>query len=299
MVFANTLALRLAPDAFRDLVLCVFDECHLLNDANRGITADILMATSPTLILALGDNQYVYGGLRDFSTYFGRSWGLLKARIRPVPGNHEYETPGASGYFGYFGALAGSSRRGYYSYGLGAWHILALNSAIPHNASSPQYAWLKSDLLAHPNLCTLAYWHHPRWSSGEHGNNGSLDAFWRLLYESAAAAKAALSLNVEDLELDGRRARLATTNGPRWLSWESGTARLLPRLVAGRTRGPVFLADRKPAPARMPKPADICPDTGRGRLSYERAEYLFKQATRPLDPSGAGYTLHQLSRSHP
>ncbi|WP_434096252.1 site-specific integrase [Streptosporangium roseum] len=124
-------------------------------------------------------------------------------------------------------------------------------------------------------------------------------ALWRLLHESAAAARTALSLNVEDLDLDDRRGRVAAKNGQVWLSWQSGTARLLPHLVEGRTRGPLFLADRRPAPARMPGPADLCPDTGRGRLSYERAEYLFKQATRPLDPSGAGYTLHQLSHSRP
>jgi acid phosphatase type 7 len=167
-------------------------------------TADILMATSPTLILALGDNQYDQGSLRDFSAYFGRTWGQLKARIRPVPGNHEYATPGASGYFSYFGALAGSSSRGYYSYNLGAWHILALNSAIPHDASSSQYAWLKSDLLAHPNLCTLAYWHHPRWSSGEHGNNLSMDAFWRLL--SAHHVDVVLNGHDHDYERFNRQA---------------------------------------------------------------------------------------------
>lgn len=120
---------------------------------------------------------------------------------------------------------------------------------------------------------------------------------WRLLHESSAAARTALSLNVEDLDLENRRGRVTTKNGPVWLSWRSGAARLLPQLVEGRIRGPLFLADRRPAPARMPRPADLCPDTGRGRLSYERAEYLFKQATRSLDPSGAGYTLHQLSHS--
>ncbi|GLY66809.1 sigma-70 family RNA polymerase sigma factor [Amycolatopsis taiwanensis] len=113
---------------------------------------------------------------------------------------------------------------------------------------------------------------------------------WRLLHESAAPVRAVLSLNVEDLDLDDRRARA----GRSWVNWRSGTARLLPDLLAGRTRGPLFLADRRPGPARMPAPADLCPDTGRGRLSYERAEYLFKQATRTLDPAGHGYTLRQL-----
>ena len=145
-------------------------------------TAKILASTLPTLILALGDNQYDQGALRDYNSYFGRTWGQLKGRIRPVPGNHEYETSGASGYFSYFGSVAGPPSRGYYSYNVGAWHIVALNSAIAHDARSAQYGWLKWDLLYHPNLCTLAYWHHPRWSSGEHGNNTSMDPFWRLLY---------------------------------------------------------------------------------------------------------------------
>ena len=113
---------------------------------------------------------------------------------------------------------------------------------------------------------------------------------WRLLHESAAGVTAVLSLNVEHLDLDDRRARAGDT----WVSWRAGTARLLPALVAGRTRGPLFLADRRPGPSRMPAEADLCPDTGRGRLSYERAEYLFKQATKPLDPAGNGYTLRQL-----
>lgn len=121
---------------------------------------------------------------------------------------------------------------------------------------------------------------------------------WRLLYESAARAESVLSLNIGDLELDNKRARALTKGGTiRWIQWQSGAARLLPRLIDGRTRGPLFLADRRPAPARTPAAADLCPDTGRGRLSYERAEYLFKQATKQLDPAGKGYTLHQLRHS--
>ncbi|MCE7003786.1 sigma-70 family RNA polymerase sigma factor [Kibdelosporangium philippinense] len=113
---------------------------------------------------------------------------------------------------------------------------------------------------------------------------------WRLLHESGAAVTTVLSLNVEDIEFSQRRARAGRT----WVTWRSATAKLLPELLAGRTRGPVFLAERKSVPARMPSAADLCPETGRGRLSYPRAEYLFKQATRPLDPSGDGYTLKQL-----
>ncbi|GLF95037.1 DUF6596 domain-containing protein [Streptomyces yaizuensis] len=100
--------------------------------------------------------------------------------------------------------------------------------------------------------------------------------FWRLLHESGAPVKAVLALNAEDLDLDDRRAR----SGTGWITWRSGTARLLPELLAGRTRGPLFLTDRRPGPARTPvDPADLDPGTGRSRLSYERAEYLFKQAT--------------------
>ncbi|RVX40919.1 RNA polymerase sigma factor (sigma-70 family) [Nonomuraea polychroma] len=113
---------------------------------------------------------------------------------------------------------------------------------------------------------------------------------WSLLHESAAPVSTVLSLNVEDLDLDDRRARAGRT----WVTWRSRTARLLPDLIAGRTSGPLFLSDRRPAPARTPAPADLCPHTGRRRLSYERAEYLFKQATRHLDPAGNGYTLRRL-----
>jgi integrase len=115
-------------------------------------------------------------------------------------------------------------------------------------------------------------------------------ALWRLLHESAAPVKAVLSLNVEDLDLAERRARA----GRRWVTWRSGASRLLPELAAGRSRGPLFLTDRRPGPARAAVEADVCPDTGRRRLSYERAEYLFKQATRGLDPDGNGYTLRQI-----
>ncbi|TDC69987.1 site-specific integrase [Actinomadura sp. GC306] len=120
---------------------------------------------------------------------------------------------------------------------------------------------------------------------------------WRLLYESAARADLVLSLDVEDLDLAGNRGRVTKDGVERWLRWQSGTTHRLAELVEGRARGPVFLTDRRPAPARMPDPGDLCPVTGRGRLSYERAEYLFKQVTKRIDPEGHGYTLHQLRHS--
>jgi site-specific recombinase XerC len=123
---------------------------------------------------------------------------------------------------------------------------------------------------------------------------------WRMLYETAARAEELLSLNVEDLDLEFRRGRVRSKGGTiEYAHWATGTARLLPRLLRGRTTGPVFLADRR-APAggrRAPAAEDTCPATGRGRLSYPRAEYLFKQASVALDPHKKGWTLHQLRHS--
>ena len=114
---------------------------------------------------------------------------------------------------------------------------------------------------------------------------------WRFLYETAARATEALSVNVEDLDLDNKRVQVRSKGGDTdWLHFQTGSARLLPRLIAGRTRGPLFLADRRPVPARAPATADRCPETGRARLSYRRAEALFREAS-------GGWTLHQLRHS--
>jgi site-specific recombinase XerD len=116
-------------------------------------------------------------------------------------------------------------------------------------------------------------------------------ALWHFLYETAARATEALSINVEDLDLDNKRVRVRSKGGDLdWLHFQTGSARLLPRLIAGRTHGPLFLADRAPAPARTPAAIDRCPETGRARLSYRRAESLFRQAS-------GGWTLHQLRHS--
>jgi integrase len=116
-------------------------------------------------------------------------------------------------------------------------------------------------------------------------------ALWRLLYETAARASEVLSINVEDVDLDNKRVRVRSKGGDRdWLHFQSGSARLLPRLVGRRARGPLFLADRAPVPARAPAAADRCPETGRARLSYRRAEALFREAS-------GGWTLHQLRHS--
>lgn len=121
---------------------------------------------------------------------------------------------------------------------------------------------------------------------------------WRLLYESAGRAQSVLSLNIEDLDPENKRARAGVKGGDiRWVQWQSGTARLLPRLTGGRRAGPVFLSGRRPGPAVTPAAADLCPVTGRARLSYRRAATLFREATARLDPTGRGYTLHHLRHS--
>jgi hypothetical protein len=137
-------------------------------------------------VLVLGDVQYEDGTLSRYQESYDLSWGRLKSITRPAVGNHEYRTAGASGYFSYFGAAAGDKTKGYYSYDLGAWHLIALNSNCTYvggcGVGSPQEQWLKADLAAHPNVCTLAYFHHPRFSSGQHGSDASYDVFWNSLY---------------------------------------------------------------------------------------------------------------------
>ena len=141
-------------------------------------------------VLALGDDQYENGTLRDFKRSFATTWGRVGAKLYPAPGNHEYNIAGASGYFRYFGAKAGPDHRGYYSYDIGAWHFIALNSNCRPiggcNLKSAQGRWLKADLKAHRTKCTLAYWHHPRFSSGRHGDEKLSDGFWRELYAAGA-----------------------------------------------------------------------------------------------------------------
>ena len=121
-------------------------------------------------MLALGDLAYPTGTADQFKHCYDPVWGSFKNRTYPVPGNHEYMTAGAAGYFEYFGAAAGDPTKGYYSYDLGSWHIVALNSNCDPiggcDAGSPQEQWLQADLAAHPNACTLAYMHFPLYSSG-------------------------------------------------------------------------------------------------------------------------------------
>jgi hypothetical protein len=153
-------------------------------------TSDLLVGAGYEAVLALGDTQYEEGAGGAFEDSYGASWGRVKSITRPVPGNHEYRTADAAGYYRYFGTAAGDPAKGYYSYELGGWHVVALNSNCSNaggcDAGSAQERWLRDDLAAHHARCTLAYWHHPRYSSGRHGSDAKYTAFWQALFDARA-----------------------------------------------------------------------------------------------------------------
>jgi hypothetical protein len=141
-------------------------------------------------IAPLGDTVYDSGSPQEFAQCYAPSWGRYKRRTRPAVGNHEYKTPGAAGYFDYFGAAAGPRSKGYYGYNRGSWHIVVLNANCSKvsscSAGSPQLQWLRRNLASHRRRCTLAYWHQPRFSSGHHGGDDEYVDFWRVLYNAHA-----------------------------------------------------------------------------------------------------------------
>jgi hypothetical protein len=160
-------------------------------------TSDLLVGTGLAAVLPLGDIQYNCGGAGPFLQSYDPAWGRVKGISRPVPGNHEYSTSGGtecdttgsgSAYFNYFGAAAGDPAKGYYSYYIGAWHLIALNSNCTKAggcfAGSAQEQWLRQDLAANTSECTLAYWHHPLFTSGEYAPGiASVRPLFRALYD--------------------------------------------------------------------------------------------------------------------
>jgi hypothetical protein len=152
-------------------------------------TSDLLLDPQVAKVLVLGDAQYEDATLSGFRASYDPSWGRVKAKTRPAVGNHEYRQPGARDYFTYFGAAAGDPAKGYYSYDVDGWHIIALNSncaIVSCTAGSVQEKWLRADLAANPAACTLAYWHHPRYSSGKHGNSSAVKPLYQALYDAGA-----------------------------------------------------------------------------------------------------------------
>jgi hypothetical protein len=178
-------------------VLLAVGDIGTCDDTNDE-SVERLAAQLPGSLALLGDIVYPDGGLGDYQKCFDPAWGPLRARIHPAQGNHDFESSDVSGFYDYFGAAAGTPGEGWYSYDLGSWHAIVLNSDCASvggcGEGSPQLAWLKADLEAHPSACTLAFWHHPRYSSGEHGNDPRTEPLWQAL----AAANADLVLSGHD-----------------------------------------------------------------------------------------------------
>lgn len=137
----------------------------------------------PGTVFTAGDNVYNSGTSAEFANCYNPTWGAFKARTRPAPGNHDYGTAGATGYYAYFGVAAGPAGKGFYAYDLGQWRIYSLNSEI---ISTEELNWLENDLDVNPRPCVMAYWHHPLFSSGQHGNDASVKPLWDLLYAAGA-----------------------------------------------------------------------------------------------------------------
>ncbi len=162
-------------------------------------TSDLLVNAGLAGVLLLGDNQYYCGGYEAFRKSYDRSWGRVKSITFPAVGNHEYQTSGgtgctsanagASGHFKYFGTRAGDPKKGYYSFNIGSWHLIMLNSSCTHvggcSSDTPQGQWLRADLATHSNYCTLAFWHVPLFSSGGRAST-TYKAFWDALYQYGA-----------------------------------------------------------------------------------------------------------------
>ena len=145
-----------------------------------------LLDRIPGTIFTVGDHVYPTADAAGFDRCYGPTWGRHRDRTRPSPGNHEWDVEGGAPYFAYFGANAGQPGRGYYSYDLGAWHVVVLNSNIDMSAGSTQVEWLRDDLAATSARCVLAYWHHPRFTSSRRTPNPAVGAVWDALYGAGA-----------------------------------------------------------------------------------------------------------------
>jgi PKD repeat protein len=156
--------------------------CDYPDDEKTALLLDGIAGT----VFTTGDNVRASGSLTDFQSCYDPTWGRQKARTRPAAGDLDYQTAGAAGYFSYFGAAAGAAGQGYYSYDLGAWHIIVLNSNISMAVGSAQEVWLKADLAANARQCVLAYWHHPRFSSYSTAVRPEVKPLWDALYAAGA-----------------------------------------------------------------------------------------------------------------
>jgi len=174
------------PPPSGDPILVGAGDIASTGSGDNATAALISAMPSSATVFAAGDNAYPDGTLSNYNTNYHPSWGAFKARTIPAPGNHEYHTTGASGYFDYFGALAGPNSNGWFSKDIGNWHIVSLNSEVNMAAGSPQETWLRQDLAASTKPCTLAMWHSPLFTSGSHGPDSSVRPLFQALYDHNA-----------------------------------------------------------------------------------------------------------------
>ena len=207
-------------------------------------------------VFTTGDNAYPAGSLRDFEVCFGQSWGdpkkRIMKRIHPTPGNHEHYTNSAAPYYEYFGSgVAGSAKRGYYAYDLGVWRVIALNTEIVVNPIFPkadeaaQEAWLKNELKTTTKDCTIAYFHHPRYSSGWHGSDARIAPIWQILMDGGA--------DVVIAGHDHHYERLAPLDAVGAVDTVKG----IPSFVIGTGGGDLRGLQRTLAPARVSAPGTL------------------------------------------
>jgi len=157
------------------------------DQANHDPDTALLLDGIGGTVFTAGDDAYFSGAASEFQNCYNASWGRHRGRTRPAPGNHEYGSAGAAPYFSYFGSNAGPSGLGYYSFDLGGWHIISMNSNVQADAGSAQAAWLRADLAQNAaTKCTAAIWHHPLYSSGQNGNQGVMHDVYKILYDANA-----------------------------------------------------------------------------------------------------------------
>jgi acid phosphatase type 7 len=169
-----------SPGASRSTTVVAAGDIASCDQTADEETAELVRRLDPDAILTTGDNVYPSGSRDEFGECYSPGWGQFLSSTFPSPGNHDYDTPNAAGYFSYFGARAPGP---YYSFDLGGWHFVSLNTEIDRSAGSPQIRWLRRDLRRDDHRCELLYWHRPRWSGGSHGSSRSADDLWRAAYE--------------------------------------------------------------------------------------------------------------------
>lgn len=234
------------------------------------VVAAGLDADPAAVVLTLGDHTYPRGTAQEFADCYGPTWGRFKERTWPAPGNHEYYTKGALPYFAYFGARAG---RGYYSLSLGAWRVISLDSNLGPAAHAAQLDWLRAELDKHPSRCTLAFWHHPLYSSGGHGSVPKMKDAWALLH--AAGAELVLSGHDHDYE------RFAPQDADGKLDRERGMRQFV--VGTGGAYATPFLLTVKHSEARDASRNGVL----RLRLREDGYDWEFLEATPPSLPNAS------------